>query len=90
MTRIRRGRFDEGGKAARDLIRFKSALHNKLNHSPFVVSDFAKCIVNYTNNKFNRQLAKIEKYIDQVSQGQTVFFKDIFLRGSDVDASSPE
>ena len=55
-----------------------------------MLSDYAQCVIQYTNSKFTKQLSKIEKYIDKVLQGDTVFLRDLYAKGSDKEASSPE
>jgi len=39
------------------------------------VRDFVEYIINYCNNKYEKQFGRIEKYIEKVEQGE-----DIWLR----------
>lgn len=70
LARVRKGIFDEGGRSGRDLTRFKVMLHKIMKREPLMLCDYASCVIGYTTSKFIRQLAKIEKYIEKVSQGE--------------------
>lgn len=59
LARVRKGIFDEGGRSARELTRFKVTLHKIMKREPFLLSDYASCVIGYTTSKFIRQLAKI-------------------------------
>jgi hypothetical protein len=87
---VRKGIFDESGRATKEFARFKLALHKILKRPAFTPSDYGECILNYTTAKFTRQITKLEKYLERVSQGEEVCLRQLYGRGSDIDTSSPD
>ena len=41
-------------------------------------------MISFTNAKFVRQLSKLQKYLDRVSQGEEIFLRQVYQQlGSD-------
>lgn len=47
-------------------------------------------MIGFTTTKFDRQLAKIEKYVEKVSQGENIFLKELYTKDNDAKVSSEE
>lgn len=42
----------------------------------------------YVAAKFQRQLAKIDKYLQKTWEGEDILLRELYMKGSDLDASS--
>ena len=84
QVRVRNGLFDEGGRSTRELIRFKNRFLKVLKKRPFIIREYAQCVISYTNTKCIRELSRVESYLEMISQGETVFLKDLYGKSSDV------
>ncbi len=59
IERVHRSVFDDNGKADKEFTRFKSTLNKIITQENFNSQDFVAHIISYTNNKYNKQIAKI-------------------------------
>ena len=63
-------------------------LNKILKRETFVVKDYVEYVVSYCNNKFQKQVLKLSKYIGRVEQGEDVWFRDLYFnQASDAEAS---
>ena len=48
-------------------------------------------VINYCSRKYHRQVGKVQKYIEKVTQGDDISLKELFCKdNSDVEHSSPD
>lgn len=88
IDKTRHSLFNENGKSSIDFARFKKSLHKIIQQNPIQLAQFVKLIVNFSKNKYRRQITRIKKYLQKLKDGENISFKDMYAKdGSDASVS---
>lgn len=78
VERASKSLFGDNGRLSINYSRFKKSLYKILKQTLIDPFDFAQVFINFSKNKYRKQIAKLKNYLSRLEVGDQVNFREMF------------